>query len=293
MSIFSTKRIVALGATLVVAGAALTGCSSGGSSSSSNSNCTPKHKDVKTIADGKLTVGVIDIPPFSSYNSGDPKGIDVDIAKKVAKDECLTPVWQQASYANAVQSISGGQIDLAIGTIDRTAARQKAVDFSSSTYLDGLGIASKKGAATIKDLESVGTVGTVDGYLWVQDLRKILGDKLKTYPSSVQLKADFDAGRIDADVDAYGVLVPMFKDSSDVKVELANSKPDERVKAIVEAPQAAFPLTKDNESLKKAVSEDIDKMRKDGDIKKWLKEAGLSEDLAGKESDLEKEYSVK
>jgi polar amino acid transport system substrate-binding protein len=129
-----------LTASALALGLSLSAC--GGNSDAANSGCTPKHPDIQTVAPGKLTVGVIDIPPFSSYNSGKPNGIDIAIVSKIAKDECLEPAYQQATYADAVQSISGGNIDLAVGTIDATEKRLKAVDFSASTYLDGMGIAS-------------------------------------------------------------------------------------------------------------------------------------------------------
>jgi len=281
------KTTGALAAVVLAAGLGLTAC--GGSSTASSSDCTPKHQGITTVAQGKLTIGVIDIPPFSSYNSGKPTGIDIAIANKIAKDECLEPVYQQATYADAVQSISGGNIDLALGTIDATEKRLKAVDFSASTYLDGMGIASKTGATTVTDLEKMKKVGTIDGYLWVEDLRKILGDKLVTYPSSVELKADFDAGRLDADVDAYGVQVLQFKDAAGVTVALSNEKPDPRVGAITQAPEAAFPMTKGNTSLKEALDAGIQSQRADGTIAKLLKDAGLSEGL-GKVA--EKQYVV-
>lgn len=287
MTMHKLKTTGALAAVVLAAGLGLTAC--GGSSTASSANCTPKHQGVQTVAQGKLTIGVIDIPPFSSYNSGKPNGIDIAIVNKIAKDECLEPVYQQATYADAVQSISGGNIDLALGTIDATEKRLKAVDFSASTYLDGMGIASKSGATTVAELEKMKKVGTIDGYLWVEDLRKILGDKLVTYPSSVELKADFDAGRLDADVDAYGVQVLQFKDAAGVKVALANEKPDSRVGAITQAPEAAFPMTKGNTSLKEALDAGIQAQRADGTIAKLLTDAGLSEGL-GKVA--EKQYVV-
>lgn len=268
-------------------GLSLSAC--GGTSDAANSGCAPKHAEIQTVAQGKLTIGVIDIPPFSSYNSGTPSGIDIKIVNKIAKDECLTPVYQQATYADAVQSISGGNIDLALGTIDATEKRLKAVDFSASIYLDGMGIASKTGATTVADLEKMDKVGTIDGYLWVEDLKKILGDRLVTYPSSVELKADFDAGRLDADVDAYGVQVLQFKGADGVTVALSNEKPDPRVSAIKNAPEAAFPLTKGNTSLKEALDAGIIAQREDGTITKLLTGAGLSEAL-GKVG--EKQYVV-
>lgn len=272
------KTTGALAAVILAAGLSLTACG-GTSDASTNPDCTPKHQDIQTVAPGKLTIGVIDIPPFSSYNSGQPNGIDIAIASKIAKDECLEPVFQQATYADAVQSISSGNIDLALGTIDATEKRMKAVDFSASLYLDGMGIASKTGATTVADLEKMDKVGTIDGYLWVEDLRKILGDKLVTYPSSVELKADFDAGRLDADVDAYGVQVLQFKDAAGITVALSNENPDPRVGAITQAPEAAFPMTKGNGSLKAALDAGITEQREDGTIAKLLKEAGLSEAL--------------
>lgn len=266
-----------LTASALTLGLSLSAC--GGTSDASNSGCTPKHTDIHTVAPGKLTIGVIDIPPFSSYGSGTPTGIDIQIVNKIATDECLTPVYQQATYADAVQSISGGNIDLALGTIDATEKRLKAVDFSASTYLDGMGIVSKSGATTVTDLEKMNKVGTIDGYLWVEDLKKILGDRLVTYPSSVELKADFDAGRLDADVDAYGVQVLQFKDAQGVTVALSNEKPDPRVGAIKNAPEAAFPITKGNTSLKEALDAGIVVQREDGTIAKLLIDAGLSEGL--------------
>jgi polar amino acid transport system substrate-binding protein len=255
-------------------------------------DCKPAHENVKTVKKGTLTVGAIDILPFSSYNNGKPEGIDVDIAKRVAKDNCLTVSWKSSTYADAVQSIKAKKIDMAIGTIDRTEERQEAVDFSASTYLDGMGLASKKGYKTMKDMESAKSVGTIDGYLWVDDMKKIYGSKLKTYPSSVELKADFDAGRLDAAVDSYGTAAVMYKKEKGVSIALANAKPDKRVGALTKAPQAAFPLTKGNKSLNEAASDSIEKMRKDGDIKKLLAAKDLTEDLAGTNEEMAEAYSV-
>jgi len=274
----SLRRLGLLGSAVAVAALALTGC--GATQSTVAAGCTPAHEGITTVSPGKLTVGVIDIVPFSSYNSGDPSGIDVDIVKQILAKECLEPVWQQATYADAVQSISNGTLDIAIGTIDATEKRLKAVDFSASTYLDGMGIVSKDGKTSVADIEkSSGQVGTVEGYLWVDDLRSIIGDRLQTYPSSVELKADFDAGRLTTLVDAYGTAVAEFSGDSSVKVALANKTPDPRVKALSPAPEAAFPLTKGNSSLKTALSDDIEALRADGTISKLLTDAGLDAGL--------------
>ena len=273
MNSSTLRKVVATVCAAILSVGALAACGSSSGSSSSG---------ITTVTSGKLTVGVIDIPPFSSYNSGKPTGIDVSIIKKFAKQNDLTVVWQQATYADAVQSITSGNIDLAIGCIDATAKRKQAVDFSTSNYLDGMGMAAKasKNITKVSDLKSAGKVGTVDGYLWVKDLKSLLGDNLKTYPSSVELKADFDAGRINVAIDAYGTQVVQFKKDTSVKVVLANDNPDKSVQATVQAPEAAFPYTKGNASLGDALNKSIKAMHSDGTIKKLLSNAGLSENLA-------------
>lgn len=274
------KRTAAAVSAIVLAGM-VSACGSD-SSEKAPSDCTPKVENIQTVSDGELTVGAIDIVPFSSYNNGEPEGIDESIISRIADENCLTIVWQQSTYADAVQSISSGVIDVAIGTIDATEERLQAVDFSASTYLDGMGlIADKsKNVTTIPDLEEQSTIGTIDGYLWVDELKAILGDKLSTYPSSVELKADFDAGRLDVAIDAYGTAVVEFEDDDNIQVALANENPDPRVSTIVQAPEAAFPYTKGNDTLGQALSDGIKEQRDDGTIVKLLTDAGLSESLA-------------
>ncbi|MGO3151976.1 MAG: substrate-binding periplasmic protein [Galactobacter sp.] len=283
---FAGIAILGLGASM-----ALTSCSK--SEDTVADDCKPAHENVDTVKDGTLTVGAIDILPFSSYNGGDPEGIDVDIVKQIAKDNCLNVSWKSSTYADAIQSIDASKIDMAIGVINRTEEREKKADFTASTYLDGMGIASTKGYKTIKDLEKAGTVGTIDGYLWVDDLKKVLGAKnVKTYPSSVELKSDYDAGRLDAAIDSYGTTVELYSDVDDITVSLANAEPDDRIGALVQSPQAAFPIKKGNDSLNEAASDTIKEMRKNGEIEKLLADKDLTKDLLGTDEEIESAYSV-
>jgi polar amino acid transport system substrate-binding protein len=283
---FAGVAILGLGASM-----ALTSCSK--TEDSVADDCKPAHDNIETVTDGTLTVGAIDILPFSSYNDGEPEGIDVDIVKQIAKDNCLNLAWESSTYSDSMQSIKGEQLDMAIGVINRTEEREKVVDFTSSTYLDGMGIASKKGWKTIKDMEAAKTIGTIDGYLWVDDMKKVYGaGNVKTYPSSVELKADYDAGRLDAAVDSYGTTEELYGDIDGITVALANAEPDDRIGALVQSPQAAFPIKKGNDSLNEAASDSIDKMREDGEIEKLLTDKNLTKDLLGTDEEMEEAYSV-
>ncbi|WP_427008625.1 hypothetical protein [Pseudarthrobacter sp. H2] len=99
-------------------------------------------------------------------------------------------------------------------------------------------------------------------------------------PESVELKADFDAGRLDAEVDAFGVQELQFKDVNGINIALSDDKPDLRVGANKNPPEAAFPITKGNTSLKEALDTGIISQREDGTIGKLLTDAGLSKGLA-------------
>lgn len=272
-----------LSAVVLAATLSLSGCSTSSSSSDTASttaaDCTPKHDGVVTVSPGKLTVGVIDYPPFSNYNNGKPNGIDVAIVSKIAKQECLELSYQPATYADAIQSISSGVLDLATGSIAVTESRMKAVDFAASMYVEAMGITTKTGATTLAEIKAMkGNVGTVDGYMTNAELEKIYGDRLVSYPSPVELKADFDAGRLVADFETYAVAALQFKGVKGVTVAVATKDPD-ALGTLNEPAEDAFPLTKGNTSLKKALSDGINEQHKDGTIGKLLVKVGLSADL--------------
>lgn len=264
---------------------ALAACGGGSSASSSaKSDCTPLVSNISTIKSGTLTVGVIDQPPYSSYNGGNPEGMDIDFIKQIADANCLNVEWQQASFANAMQAIASGQIDTATGDINVTEKREQVVDFPHSIYLEGVGYASKKGVdvKTVDDIDAKGikSIGIGDGYAWLSDMQKVFGDKVKTYPSSVEMKQDLEAGRVDMIMEAYGTAVDEFKGNDNIVVEYANKNPDKRINSLVEPPEVSYPYTKGDSSLGQAFDKGIEKIIKDDKVKPTLKKYGLDEGLA-------------
>lgn len=237
-------------------------------------DCTPKHK-FETISQGTLTVAVTTYAPHSFLDdSGNMKGIDGDIAAEFAKRECLKVKAVAVDPAAAIQYVLSGQADITTGDWYRTAERAKVMNLSAPIYTDQMGIYSKAGLKSVSDLEGK-RVGTVQGYLWVTDLKKLLGDKLKLYPNSVNLQQDLFANRIDIGVDGYstGVVAEKKGALKDVKVTVA--APDERVRATKEAAQAAFPYAKAAVAFGEALDANIADMHKDGTIENILKSYGL------------------
>lgn len=146
-------------------------------------DCTPKHT-FATIEEGTLTVAVTTYVPHSYLDdSGNMKGIDGDIAAEFAKRECLKVKAVAVDPAAAIQYVLSGQADIATGDWYRTAERAKVMNLSAPLYTDQMAIYSKNGFADVGDLEDK-QVGTVQGYLWVTDLKTMLGSKLRLYPNS-------------------------------------------------------------------------------------------------------------
>ncbi|MET3646007.1 substrate-binding periplasmic protein [Phyllobacterium ifriqiyense] len=237
-------------------------------------DCTPKHQ-FTTVEAGTLTVAVTTYVPHSFVDhSGNMKGIDGDIATEFAKRQCLKVKAIAVDPAAAIQYVLSGQADITTGDWYRTVERAKVMSLSNPLYTDQMGIYSKEGFKNVTDLESK-QVGTVQGYLWVADLKAMLGGSLKLYPNSVNLRQDLNSGRIDVAVDGYstGVVAEQQGALGDVKVNVA--APDDRVKATREAAQAAFPYSLNAKELGAALDASIAEMHADGTIVAILKSYGL------------------
>ncbi|MFC0805244.1 substrate-binding periplasmic protein [Ensifer sp. P24N7] len=237
-------------------------------------DCTPKHQ-FSTVEAGTLTVAVTTYAPHSFVDdSGNMKGIDGDIAAEFAKRECLKVKPIAVDPAAAIQYVLSGQADITTGDWYRTAERAKVMSLSAPLYTDQMGIYSKEDFKNVSDLEGK-QVGTVQGYLWVADLKALLGGSLKLYPNSVNLQQDLKSGRIDVAVDGYstGVVAQQKGALGDIKVNVG--APDDRVKATKEAAQAAFPYSLKAKDLGVALDAVIAEMHTDGTIVTILKTYGL------------------
>ncbi|MGV1794734.1 substrate-binding periplasmic protein [Rhizobium sp. A37_96] len=237
-------------------------------------SCAPKHK-FETVTAGKLTVALTNTPPYSSEKDGAIAGIDGELVKAFAKDNCLDVTYEIFTYPAAVAAVQSGRADIAIGGFYRTAAREKVVTLSTPVYLDQLAVESVEGFDTVDQL--VGKkVGTVEGYAWVTEMENNF-DGSRTYPSSLNLAQDVQAKRVEAGLEGFGAAVELNK-GTDVKVRLL--KADPRITATTNASQTSFLLSKSNDAFVDAVNKTIADDRSNGNIAKALKAYGLDTSAA-------------
>lgn len=268
----NTRKILVGGTSIALLALSLSAC--GGTAESSVAKGCQPASTFKTISAGFLTVSAPEFPPFSSDKDGKLTGVDADIIKEFAAKNCLDIKVEATSYAGTIPAVQSGRADVAIGCYYRTAVRADIVSLSAPVYTDEMGIISESGVKDIKELESM-KVGTVDGYLWVPDMKKVMGANLTIYPSAVEMQADLKAGRIQAGIDGFGSAVQMYK--SDAKYKVAGASADARVIASKEPAQIGFPIGKDNADMTKAVDSSIAAMKSSGKIAEIVKSYGLPE----------------
>ncbi|MBO9547884.1 transporter substrate-binding domain-containing protein [Pseudomonas sp.] len=241
--------------------------------------CKPGHS-FTTLTPGVLTVAAWVFPPYSIPGPNQELGgVDGEIIRQIAARECLTIKASVLDPAAAIQSVVTRRADVVIGDWYRTVERGKVLGLSAPLYLDVMGIISKPGYATVGELEGK-RVGTVQGYLWVNDLKKVLGDNLVLYPNPVAMAQDLASGRIEAGIDSHAVAIASQQKGAYQGASIKVSAPDPRVKATEQPGQTAIPYMLSNAELGKALDANIQALHGSGEIARILEAHGLDRQAA-------------
>jgi polar amino acid transport system substrate-binding protein len=266
-------------ASLAVAACGGSDDDSGGTSASSD--CKPKHPGLETANSGALTVALYEAPPFATVKEGKLTGGEGEVINRIAEMECLDVKPMNGNAAAVIPAVQSGRADTGIGSWYRTKERSKIVLLGDPVMKDQMTIVSTKD----NELDSVQSlkghkVGAVIGYLWVDDLKKLLGNDLKLYPATDNMYRDLAAGRIDAAIDGLSVVeLQLQKTPVDGAVSNVPAA-DEAIAATTQPGQPQFPVNKKNPDLRKALDEDLAELRESGELKEILTEAGFAPELA-------------
>ncbi|QNH77020.1 amino acid ABC transporter substrate-binding protein [Pseudomonas protegens] len=273
--IHSFKRITrwAFLCSSLVGGAALAGAPL------AQADCKPAHS-FETLTPGVLAVAAWVFPPYSIPGPGNQlSGVDGEIIKRIAARECLEIKLTVVDPAAVIQSVIARRADVGIGDWYRTAERSKALGLSAPLYLDMMGIISSEGYSSISELEGK-RIGTVQGYLWVDDLKKVFGDNLVLYPNPVAMAQDLASKRIALGVDSFAVGVASQQKGAYPGQHIKVSEPDPRVRATLQPGQSSFPHTKANTALGVALNDNIQALHASGEIAEILGAFGLDKQAA-------------
>jgi polar amino acid transport system substrate-binding protein len=266
-------RVLSASAAAGLLAATLTACG-GNDTAGSASDCTPAHSGLKTVTEGELTVASYDYAPATILDGDSVTGMEGDLINEIAKLECLKVTVSTSGGAGAViPSVQSKRVDIGSGNWLRTKERTKIVYMSTPLWNDPQAIVSTTGL-TSDDLEGK-VIGSVAGNLWNDSMQKWLGDKFKIYQDDESIYGDLKAGRIDALVASSASANYRFKDAPIEGATVVDVKPNANVPQFAAVGQVMLPSSLDNDSLGKALDEDIKKLREDGTIKKLLEKYGI------------------
>ncbi|WP_022867637.1 ABC transporter substrate-binding protein [Schaalia vaccimaxillae] len=226
--------------------------------------------------DGVVTVGVPTFPPFVGFDNGQITGPEGKIINEIAKINGWEVEAVSYDFAALIPAVQKGRVDIGIGSLFRTHARAESVDFTDPIYIEPGSIVSKQGYSSVRELVDL-KVGTVQGFNWVDDVDRVLGGDLKQYPSSSELKADLESGRLDAAIDSNGTALYLYADT-EYKVNVI--EPDEEISASTNPGQTAIILEKGNAALAEQLNAAIAELHANGFIAQTLQDAGLDPNAA-------------
>ena len=146
-------------------------------------------------------------PPFEYMEGTEIMGVDVDIAREIAKDLGKDVTFQNADFDGICTSIASGKGDMAISGITITDERKEQVDFSKP-YVKSVQYLILPEGSEIKIVEDLAgkRVGAPVGYtgqLIISDeiedgVLKDANTELKTYKSAIEGAQDILNNKLDA-----------------------------------------------------------------------------------------------
>jgi ABC-type amino acid transport substrate-binding protein len=179
---------------------------------------------------GKLLAGVkIDSPPFGYLDSsGNPQGIDVEIARYLAKTLCgddafgLEPV--PVTSGSRIPFLYSQWIDVIVASMSITEDRRKVLEFSKPYFLSGSLLLVRKDSL-VKDLGDLSgkNVAVIDGAVQENDIQDVAPQaktvKFPKIPEALQALRD---KQVDAFCQDDVVILALAKDNPDLR---ATGKP--------------------------------------------------------------------
>lgn len=285
------KYIVLAAMAVMVAALALVGCSSGSASSASKSasassasasasasassasaSSSAASGSMQLITAGKLTIATSpDYPPFENLENGEYVGLDIEIAKAVAKELGLTPEFKTLQFDAIIPAIAaGGQADMGISGFSIDPDRAKEIDFSSSYYIDDQAVAvmndspitaENADAELNKDGVIIAVQSGTTGEAYVQE--NYPKATVQAYGNSTDAFAAMQSGQANAVCTNKAVVDKMLADAyKDARV----------VKTIATGEEYAIVISKDNKALTTAVNDALAKIASDGTLDTLIKQ---------------------
>ncbi|TNM66713.1 amino acid ABC transporter substrate-binding protein [Aliirhizobium smilacinae] len=235
--------------------------------------------DYKTVEPNVLTVAITGDMPGLIAQNGRLVGYDGEILQKAAENLGLKINPMPTEWSGAIAAVQAGRVDLIGGTVAWTPERAKALSLTDPTGYFQNGVTQKSSThwTKLKDLENR-KVGSMTGFSFLPELRKIPGIELTLYDTSDAALRDLINGRVEAIIGDPPVIDYAIAQNPSwglINLAFADNNPDFPLLTSV-GRQYIFGLSKDNKPLADALSREIRKLWDSCEVKAIGKKYGFS-----------------
>lgn len=234
-----------------------------------------------TIEKGVLTIAFTGDMPGTGWQDGKMIGYDGEILQRVADGVKLRVRPALMEWSGTIASVQSKRVDIMGGTMGWTEQRSKIMTLSDPIHYfkNGIMQSTKTNWSSLKDLEGK-KVGTITGFSFIPELRKISGLQLSQYDTSDAAVRDLLAGRIDAVIGDPPVVQYAISRNPSWNLRFnafTDNNPDYPL--LTGLGQVVFGIHKDNAELAAAVNAEIARLWQNCDIKKIGERYGLVQDV--------------
>ena len=193
-------------------------------------------------------------PPFNYFKGKTLTGFEVDLANAIAKQMGVKVKWVTQPFDSLLIGLSQGRYDFVIASHGITPERAKQVNFTNPHYCTGGSIVSRVGGPKTKAALSGKNVAVQVGTTYLENVQKVSGAKVKTYPRDTDAQQALLAGRVDAWVGDKFTGIDVIK-ASKGKLQQGDLLFSERI---------AMATAKNDAGLSKALNEVLAALVKNG-----------------------------
>ncbi|HEX6922880.1 MAG TPA: ectoine/hydroxyectoine ABC transporter substrate-binding protein EhuB [Bacillales bacterium] len=250
---------------------------SGGEGTSDESGDSGSGSLLKKIKDqGYVTVGFSNEAPYAYKNDeGKLTGAAVEVARAVFKEMGVEVKGQLAKWGQLIPGVQTGKLDVITAGMAIKPERCQKIDFGHPSVIYGEGIVVKKGNPkdlhSYKDIAESGvTVAVLNAGTEVDFLKDsgVSPDNIKKYPSVAEGFAAVRSGRAAVSTATALTVKKALKTSEGDALQFVKDFTQPDVPGVPSYGAAGF--NKDADKLRKKYNEILDKLYKDGTIKKII-----------------------
>ncbi len=205
--------------------------------------------------------------PYEYMVGEDVVGIDVDIAKAIAKEMGMELEIKDMSFDGALLAVQNGTVDFAAAGISVTPDRQEKMDFTIEYAISKQVVVVKKGDTSITKEDDLtqkivgGQSGTTAQLVYGDPENSVVPKEFKDYPKYSQAATELKNGAIDC----------IVMDELPAQLLVAKNEGLEIANAELFTDKYGMAIKKGNTELKAAMDAALQKLIDDGSIDTWTK----------------------